>query len=456
MCCAATALAAPRGVIAQRSFDSTLAKAMADEMRDTGAPGASIAIVRDGRIVYKQGFGITSVEGGQPITPATLFRIGSITKPLTAVAALQLRDAGRLDFNAPIARIAPELHRSLASVTLEQLLTHTAGFGQEGSGNGSHDDSALAARVRRWGPEQLIGPPNDIYSYSSPGYWLTGYLLERATGELYADVMTKHVFEPLGMQRSTLRPLVALTYPLALDHRVGSDRVARVLRPYADDASTWPGGSVFSSAEELARFAIALLDSGRIDGRQALARSTAAGMRTSHTRQADGDCSYTYGLSLCTHGKAERLSHYGFRSGTGAVFTLLPAERAAIIILSNRNGGIFGRTEQVAFRLLVGDETSSADGDGASASTSRALPGPDRFLGTFVNGRDSLRVMLRDSKLRFRYGADEQPMRVVADSAVSIVDESGAEMQRFLLKRGRHSGSLYLHDGISAYRRVVR
>ena len=454
MCCAAALVASSHPALAQESLDSSLEKAITEEMRATSAPGASIAIVREGRVVYMKAFGATSAEGGQPVTPATLFRIGSITKALTGIAALQLRDAGRLDFAAPIGRLAPELHASLASLTLEQLLTHTAGVGQEGSGNGSHDDSALAARVRRWGAEQLIGPPDDIYSYSSPGYWLTGYLLERATGERYADVMAKYVFEPLGMRRSTLRPLMALTYPLALDHRVGNDGVARVLRPFGDDASTWPGGSVFSSAEELARAAIALLDDGRIDGVQALARSTAQGMRSPRARQAAGGCSYSYGLSVCSRGSVATLSHYGFRSGSGAVFTLIPSRRAAIIILSNRNGGIFTRTEATALRLLAGADAT--DGDDDAPASSASLPRPDRFLGTFVNGPDSLRVAMRDSKLFFRYGTDEQPMRVMADSAISIVDSSGTEQQRFLLKRGRRSGAVYLHDGISAYKRVER
>jgi hypothetical protein len=235
--------------------------------------------------------------------------------------------------------------------------------------------------------------------------------------------------------------------------------VARVLRPFGDDASTWPGGSVFSSAEELARAAIALLDDGRIDGGQALARSTAQGMRSPRARQAAGGCSYSYGLSVCSRGSVETLSHYGFRSGSGAVFTLIPSRRAAIIILSNRNGGIFARTEETALRLLANVAADAADGaaqNDATQSPTTALPGPHRFLGTFVNGPDSLRVAMRDSKLFFRYGTDEQPMRVMADSAVSIVDSSGTEQQRFLLKRGRRSGAAYLHDGISAYKRVER
>jgi CubicO group peptidase (beta-lactamase class C family) len=450
-------VASSRPALAQESLDSALASAITAEMRATGAPGASIAIVRDGRVAYMQGFGTTSAEGGQPMTPSTLFRIGSITKALTGIAALQLRDAGRLDFAAPIGRHAPELHAALAKLTLEQLLTHTAGVGQDGSGNGSHDDAALAARVRRWGAEQLIAPPDDIYSYSSPGYWLAGFILERVTGEPYADVMTKYVFEPLGMRRSTLRPLMALTHPLALDHRVGNDGVARVLRPYADDASTWPGGSVFSSAEELARAAIALLDDGRLDGRQALAPSTAQGMRSARARQAAGGCWYSYGLSVCRRGSVETLSHYGFRSGSGAVFTLIPSRRAAIIILSNRNGGIFTRTEATALRLLAGsDAADGADGDDDAPPPSTTLPRSDRFLGTFVNGADSLRIVMHDAKVALRYGTDEQPMRVMSDSAISIVDSSGTEQQRFLLRRGSRSGALYLHDGISAYRRVGR
>lgn len=446
---AAFTLAAP--VARAQTLDSTIARAVREEMAATHAPGAAVAIVRDGKVVYAAGFGSASAEGGQPVTPGTLFRIGSITKALTGIAALQLRESGALRFDAPVGTVARDLHASLGARTMAQLLTHTAGMANAGSADGSHDDDALAARVRTWGAEQIIGPPNDLYSYSSTGYWLAAYVMEQATGAHYADLMTTHVFTPLGMTRSTLRPLMALTYPLALDHRVGPDGVARVLRPYADDASTWAGGSVFSSVEELARVAVALLDSGRVDGKRALPASVVTAMRTPQASEGDGPCAYTFGLSRCERSDGVvTLGHYGFRSGSGAVFTLLPEQRAAVIILSNRNGGIFGRTERTALELLAGRALAAE----ATPARPRGTGRVSDFVGNYVSAGDTLRIARKGDGLVFRYGGSEQPMLVVDERTVAIVDAEGRPQGEFELVRGKQSGATYLHDGISAFRRV--
>ncbi len=447
------AIASPS--VSAQSLDSTIARAVRQEMATTHAPGAAVAIVRDGKLVYAAGFGTTSIEGGPPVTPATLFRIGSITKAITGLTALQLRAAGTLSFTAPIGKVATDVHPSLASLTLNQLLTHTAGLANAASGDGSHDDAALAERVRGWGAEQVLGPPDDLYSYSSTGYWLAAYVMEKATGAYYADLVARHVFAPLGMTRSTLRPLMAFTYPVALDHRVGPELTARVVRPYPDDASTWAGGSVFSSVEELARLAIALLDSGRIDGQRALPMSVVTAMRTPQASEGDGPCAYTFGLSRCERSDGVvTLGHYGFRSGSGAVFTLLPEQRAAVIILSNRNGGIFGRTEQVALRELAGRAIADAEPEPASAATQRAGSADD-FLGSYVSAGDTLRIARKGEGLVLRYGGSEQPMRVTGERSIAIVDEEGNPQEQFELVRGKKSGATYLHDGISAFRRVA-
>jgi CubicO group peptidase (beta-lactamase class C family) len=301
----------------------------------------------------------------------------------------------------------------------------------------------------------VLGPPDDLYSYSSTGYWLAAYVMEKATGEYYADLVAKHVFAPLGMTRSTLRPLMAFTYPVALDHRVGPDFTARVVRPYPDDASTWAGGSVFSSVDELARLALALLDSGRIDGQRVLPASVVSAMRTPQASEGDGPCAYTFGLSRCEHGGgAVTLGHYGFRSGSGAVFTLLPEQRAAVIILSNRNGGIFGRTEQVALRELAGRALAADEPATPSATTERRGNLAD-FVGSYVSAGDTLRIARKGNGLVLRYGGSEQPMRVTGERSIAIVDDEGNPQEQFELVRGKKSGATYLHDGISAFRRLA-
>jgi CubicO group peptidase (beta-lactamase class C family) len=104
-----------------------------------------------------------------------------------------------------------------------------------------HDDAALGVRVRGWGAEHVFATPSDVYSCSGPGYWLAGYAIEQAAGGWFADVVAERVLAPLGMTRSTFRPLVAMTYPVAQDHRV-NPTATTIIRPFPDDVTTWASG----------------------------------------------------------------------------------------------------------------------------------------------------------------------------------------------------------------------
>jgi CubicO group peptidase (beta-lactamase class C family) len=428
-------------------------RSIADEMRVSHTPGVAVAIVSKGKIAYAKGYGVASIETRQPVTPDMLFRIGSVTKMFTGLTALMLEREGQVKLGAPIGGYAHGLHPVLGRRTLRQLLAHTGGMIAEAAGDGPHDDSALGARMRSWGPEHTFAEPGDIYSYSGPGYWLAGYAIEQAAGAPYADVVAEKVLAPLGMRRSTFRPLMALTWPLALDHRVTGDSV-RLLRPYPDDVTTWASGSLFSSANELARFAIALIDSGRVDGQQVI---PADAVRMMHTRQSaapGAPCGYTYGLSECRFGGVRTLSHYGFRIGSGAVFTVAPEQRAAVIILANRNGAIFGRTAQVAMNMLAPSREQSSESEPRPVALNAARR--RRFAGVYAAGSDTLRLTVRGDSLVYRYGSTDQPTRADANDTTSILilGREGEVVQQFSLVRGKDGRTDYLHDGLNAFRRV--
>jgi CubicO group peptidase (beta-lactamase class C family) len=431
-------------------IDSTLA----DEMRRAHAPGATLVVTERGRVVYERALGVRSVETREPITARSLVRIGSVTKTVTALTAVVLATRGALDLDAPIARYARDLPAPFRRLTMRQLLSHTAGMVNEGAGTGSHDADALRRRVLGWNASERLGPANDIYSYSSPGYWLAGYVLSAVTGMDYASTVRSTLLAPLGMPTATYDPLVAFTYSVALDHRASGDS-AIVLRPFPDDASTWPSGSLFASAQELARLATAIADSGRVEGRRAL---DPAVIRTLTSRQVrapgpDGaTCGHALGLSYCDDRGTTVFSHYGFRTGAGAVLTVVPARGAAIVILANGPGAIMHRTEQAVLDILLGAQDTTARG-GAPAML-RALPAA--LAGSFVAGADTLTLFARGDSAFYRYrSTTPQPIRAYADSSVNVLDADGNVEQTFRLVRGR-SGEPYLHDGLNAFRRAPR
>ena len=450
---AASTLADPVRECARAADSARLDSILADEMRRVRAPGAAMIVVRDGCVAYARALGVRSVETRDTMTLRTLVRIGSVTKAVTALATAQLAVRGALGLDAPVRRYARDLRPPLRDVTLRQLLTHTAGLVNEGAGTGSHDADALARRVRGWGAEKRFAPAGDVYSYSSPGYWLAGHVIAAAAGTEYTAAVRSVVLDPLGMRASAFEPTLAMTHPLAVDHARRGDSIV-VLRPFPDDASTWPSGSLFSSADELARFGAALADSGRVDGRQLIDPRAVALLVSPQVGVAgpgSESCGYTLGLSRCVVAGTAVIRHYGFRAGSGAVLTVVPARRAAIVILANGPGAIMRESEHAALDILVG--IRGAGSPESPASPPGALPA--EAIGTFVSGADTLAIFIRGDSAFYRYGSrPPQPVRALGDGSVGVLDAGGDVEQQFSVVRGR-SGAPYLHDGLNAFRKLT-
>ena len=450
---AASVLAEPARECARAADSTRMDSILAGEMRRANAPGAAMIVVRDGCVAYARALGVRSVETRDTMTTRSLVRIGSVTKAVTALTAAQVAVRGALDLDAPVGRYARDLRAPLRDVTMRQLLTHTAGLVNEGAGTGSHDEDALARRVRAWGAEKRFAPAGDVYSYSSPGYWLAGHVVAAVSGSEYTAAVRSTVLDPLGMRASAFEPTLAMTHPLAVDHTRRRDSTV-VLRPFPDDASTWPSGSLFASADELARFGAALADSGRVDGRQ-LIDPRAVALLTSPQVGVAGPssegCGYTLGLSRCVVAGTAVVRHYGFRAGSGAVLTVVPTWRAAIVILANGPYAILRESERAALDIFVG--VREDEQPPSPPSPARTLPA--ETIGTFVSGADTLTISTRGDSAFYRYGTrPPQPVRALADGSVGVLDAGGNVEQQFSVVRGR-SGAPYLHDGLNAFRKVT-
>ena len=131
---------------------------------------------------------------------------------------------------------------------------------------GPQGEEGLAAYPRTWTSEYCLLPPGRAFSYSNSGFALAGLALQEADKKPFADVMRARVLAPLGMPRTTFRPTEAMTWPLAVGHRRDKEGKFTVVRPLANDARLWPAGTLYSSANEMARLAVALLNDGRVDG----------------------------------------------------------------------------------------------------------------------------------------------------------------------------------------------
>jgi CubicO group peptidase (beta-lactamase class C family) len=375
------------------------------ELRDHQIPGCAIAIVLGEEIIFTKGFGVANVETGEPVKADMLFRIGSTTKMFTAAAVVLLAEEGRLRLEAPIGQYVSGLHPRLARVTAHQLLTHTSGLSDLNAINGPHDETALAERVRALGPADFFDEPDRIYSYSNPGYWAAGLVAEVVSGKPYADWLHERLFAPLGMTRTTFRPLLAVTWPFALGHGPEGRAPAQVIRPLSDNAAVWPAGQLFTSAPEFARFCIAFMNGGKLDGQPVLSPFVIEQLSTPHVPVPNDDRHYGYGLSVRDERGNRWLSHSGSRSGYGSIVRMCPANKFAIIILCNKTGANLAPVTDLAAELVLGLPPAPAP----------ARPRPEfnaeemqRLAGAYRNAAAGLRLMMREGQLVDGRGAPVQ------------------------------------------------
>ena len=203
----------------------------------------------------RRGFGVANVETGAPVTPDTLFQIGSATKTFTAAALLSAAPQGAVALDRPVSTYVSGLAACVGAPTLTQLLSHTGGVMDEPDEFGPQGEEGLAAYARTWTSEYCLLPPGRAFSYSNSGFALAGLALQEAEKKPFAEVMRARVLDPLGMPRTTFRPTEAMTWPLAVGHRRDKEGKFTVVRPLANDARLWPAGTLYSSANEMARLA---------------------------------------------------------------------------------------------------------------------------------------------------------------------------------------------------------
>ena len=235
-------------------------------MAEQHAPGAALAIVHAGRVLMLRAYGTGNVERGTPVDASrTLFRVGSVTKPLTAAAVLQLVDAGRLDLHRDIRDYLPRLPLRVR-VTAHQLLTHTAGFDEKFAGGftlAPEHLQPLATYLPRFAHQAI--PPGRYFSYGSTNYAVAGWLLETLSGTPYEEAIAARLFTPLGMSATTARQPPEEALLAGRVHGYAWDGAQYHALPFRY-TQTGPAGAVSTTAADMSRFMLAILGDGSLDG----------------------------------------------------------------------------------------------------------------------------------------------------------------------------------------------
>jgi len=437
------------GLAATPSPDfASLEKVVQEELRETGTPGAAVAVVSGEQIVFAKGFGVASVETGAPVGDGMLFQVGSMTKTFTAAAIVSLAEEGRLRMDAPIGTYVQGLAPRLGRLTMHQLLSQTSGLRDEGADYGSQDEAALGATIRAWTEDRLLLEPGKAFSYSNPGFSLAGLVLETIEGKPYADVIEERILKPLGMGRSTFRPTRAMTHPLAVGHSGERDR-PHVVRPMANDTRHWPAGYLYSSIQDLARFAGAFQNEGRLEGKQVLSPAVIVKMSTPYAEfppTFDGGA-YGYGLFMDDARGIRVAGHGGQMPGFSAEWRFVPSRRVAVIVLANREGLMFRRTVAQALEPHLPPVPARPGAPSVPMTTEEMT----RYAGRYV-GRWSMELLVKQGALFLKWGGGERPVTKIEGGRFLASREVGDPVE-FRIVPGADGRPEYLQMFLWVFRR---
>jgi len=324
-------------------------------MAATHVPGVSVAVVESGEYEWAEGFGFADLENNAPASEHTLYRLGSISKPLTAVGAMQIYERGQLDLDAPIQKYCPAFPKKQLPITTREVMGHLGGIRHYKSGspdeaelgNTKHFDNPIQAGIDFFKNDALVADPGTHFHYSTQGYTLVGCVMEGASGAKYLDFMRQNVLAPAGMEHTQADDRFAIIpYRTRFYQQTKSGAVQNA--DFLDSSYKIPGGGWLSSAEDMARFEVAILN-------DKLLKPATRDLMWTPLKPSDGSKD-RYGLGWAAGDDIGfvAVGHSGGQQGTSTAFFIAPAQRSGVVVLTNMED--IGATDLAVeiLKVLVG------------------------------------------------------------------------------------------------------
>ncbi len=337
---------------------------VAEYMRNDQVPGVAVAIVHQNAVVYSRGFGDDGY--GRPVTPDTSFILGSMSKSFTALAVMQLAEQGAIALDAPARQYLPWFAvadpEASERITVRHLLNHTSGIPARAP-RASVPDATMDDQVRALAGVTLNHAPGEAHEYASPNYLVLGAIIEQVSGQPFDAYVTQHIFAPLKMQHSFTSQETAIANGMAQGHRYWFGFPVAATLSY--EADRMPTAALISSGNDMARYLLAHLNGGTVDGQQVV---SPAGMAELHRPNAPGDgFSYAMGWRVGPVEGVPAVHHGGIVPHFRGKMVLLPDQQWGVVVLTNAS---------TSFPLPI-VPTSHRLADGIAAYLAgQALPSP--------------------------------------------------------------------------------
>jgi len=386
-----------------------------EEVQKGHLPGFAIGVVKNGKLVYAKGFGIAKLGGTTAITSKSLFHMASVTKTFVATAVMQLVEKGKIDLDAPVIRYLPYFKLNderYRTITIRQMLSHTSGIPDTVNYNWDkpeYDAGALERFVRSIADQKLVFAPGEKFAYSNTAYEMLGDVIAKVSGESFEDYVQQNILTPLGMKDSTLLVREANQQLLTSPHIMENNKIV-VSKVFPYNRAHSPSSTLYSSIEDMSRWAIANLNHGELDAKRILKRETIDLM----WRPVVDALGMKEGISWFTAEKQGHrfVLHSGGDVGFESLVLLAPEDGVAVVAMSNfaaSDRDYISEFVNGAMRIMLGlkpSEPSAANSITATQLTSEAAnKKADEVLASYVTalgGREALeKITSRVSKGNF-------------------------------------------------------
>jgi CubicO group peptidase (beta-lactamase class C family) len=289
----------------------------------------TVLVVKDGKTLIDQGYGSADLEWNIPNTPTAKFRLGSITKQFTAASILLLEERGKLKIDDPISKYLPDAPPAWQKITIYNVLTHTSGIpsftGFPDYNATEWKDTTPAELVARFRDKPLDFEPGSKFSYSNSGYVLLGYLIEKISGQTYADFLQQNIFTPLGMADTGIDSNAAILPQRAQGYSPSPNGTHHA--GYISMTIPFSAGALYSTTGDLFKWEQGLFG-GKILNPASLAKMTTPFKEN-----------YAMGLTVVTRDGHKRIAHGGGIEGFNTALEFYPDDKLIVIVLGNLNGG---------------------------------------------------------------------------------------------------------------------
>jgi CubicO group peptidase (beta-lactamase class C family) len=330
-----------------------------------GIPGLAMAVIQDDQVVSMQGYGKAD-QTGREVTPQTPFVLASVSKPITALAVMQLVEAGKVELDAPVQRYLPgfRVADALASqqITVRHLLQHTSGIPEQGCANRRFGAATLEQFVTRLQTIELDAAPGTRHFYCSGNYNILGRIVEVVSGQPYASYIEQQIFAPLEMRHSFTSEQEVMQHGLAQGYRWFFGLRVPFHEPF--DPVQMPSGFLISSAEDMAHFVIAQLNGGRFGSTSILSPQGIAVMQAPGVPTGAGEATYGLGWKTGLLGRVPAVYHTGDHPEVHTIVLIEPGARRGAVLLMNANNlpalmTAFKDIQEGVARLLAGQQPAS-------------------------------------------------------------------------------------------------